>query len=119
MRLHDNGVQGTRDIVTFFGADFIDVMKLICKIQLSSGTTELVDIEMLNFIKNLVFASIPKTSEEHVCNTANITPSQLEHIMPPKALSPLQEEMMSHHTCLHHLSWPKLISMVETGEIQS
>ena len=41
---------------------------------------------------------------------------EMEHIMLPKALLPLQEEMMSHHTRLHPLPWPKLISMSDAGE---
>jgi hypothetical protein len=39
--------------------------------------------------------------------------------MHPKALSPLQEEMMSHHTRLHHLPFPKLIVISQAGEIPS
>ncbi len=35
MCLRYNDGQGTRDIVTFFGADFIDGMQLKCKIQKS------------------------------------------------------------------------------------
>jgi hypothetical protein len=38
-------------------------------------------------------------------------------IVHPQALSPLQEEMMSHHCCLHHTLFPKLIVMAELGEI--
>jgi hypothetical protein len=35
----------------------------------------------------------------------------------PKALSPLQEEMMSHNYQLHHLPFSQLIIMAESGEI--
>ncbi len=41
----------------------------------------------------------------------------MEHILHPKALSLLQEEMMSHHTRLHHLPFPKLLAMAKAGEI--
>jgi hypothetical protein len=54
---------------------------------------------------------------DYIHESELITPSQLEHIMHPKAPSPLQEEMMSHHTRLHHLSFLKLIVMAEAGEI--
>ncbi len=74
-------------------------------------------METLNFIENPDIASIQQTSADYVCKSELITPSQLEHIMHPKALSPLQEEMMSHHTRLHHLPFPKQISMAEAGEI--
>ncbi len=46
----------------------------------------------------------------------NIEPSQLEHILSLQSLSPLQEEMMSHHCHLHHMPFPKLITMAEKGE---
>ncbi len=98
MRLRYNDVQGTRDIVTFLGADFIDGMQLKCKIQKSDESEILVDLETLNFIENPDIASIPQTLADYIRKSKLITPSQLEHIMHPKALSPLQEEMMSHHT---------------------
>jgi hypothetical protein len=84
--------------VTFLGADFVDDMQLKCKIRKSDESEVLVDLETLNFIENPDIASIPQTSEDYVQDSELITPSQLEHIMHPKALSPLQEEMMSHHT---------------------
>jgi hypothetical protein len=57
----------------------------------------LVDIETLNFIENPDIALIPETSADYFWECGVMTPSQLEHILHPKALSPLQEEMMSHH----------------------
>jgi len=117
MRLRYNDGQGTRDIVTFFGADFVDDMQLKCKIRKSDKSEILVDLETLNFIEDPVIASIPQTSEDYVRESELITPSQLEHIMHPKTLSPLQEEMMGHYTRLHHLPIPKLIVMAEAGEI--
>jgi hypothetical protein len=53
------------------------------------------DIELL---ENPDIASIPQTLADYIRKSEHITPLQLEHIMHPKALSPLQEEMMSHHT---------------------
>jgi hypothetical protein len=76
-----------------------------------------VNLETLNFIENPDIASIPQTLADYICKSKHITPLALEHIMHPKALSPLQEEMMSHHTQLHHLPFPKLIAMAEAGEI--
>jgi hypothetical protein len=76
-----------------------------------------VDPETLNFIENPDIALIPQTLEEYCRDCTNIKPSNLEHILNPKMLSPLQEEMMSHHYCLHHLHFPKLIVMAENGEI--
>jgi hypothetical protein len=46
-----------------------------------------------------------------------LDPSDLEKVVHPQALSPLQEEMMSHHCCLHHTPFPRLIVMAELGEI--
>ncbi len=98
MRLRYNDGQGTQDIVTFLGADFIDGMQLKCKIQKSDESEILVNLETLNFIENPDIASIPQTLADYIRKRELITPLQLEHIMHPKALSPLQEEMMSHHT---------------------
>ncbi len=98
MRLCYNDGQRTQDIVTFLGADFIEDMQLKCKIQKSDDLVILVKLETLNFIDNLDIASIPQTSEDYVCQSENIEPSQMEHIMHPKTLLPLQKEMMSYHT---------------------
>jgi hypothetical protein len=66
MRLCYNDGQGTRDIVTFLGADFVDDMQLKCKIRKSDESEILVDLETLNFIENPDIASIPQTSEDYV-----------------------------------------------------
>jgi len=87
-------------------------MQIKCQIKLSNDSVILVDPESLNFIENPDITSIPQTSQEYCCKCKNIEPSQLEHI-----LSPLQEEMMSHHCRLHHTPFPKLITMAENGEI--
>jgi hypothetical protein len=87
MKLRYNDGLGTQDIVTFLGTNFVEDMRLKCKIRLT-----------LNFIENPDIASIPETSEDYFQESTVITPSQLEHILHPKALSLLQEEMMSHHT---------------------
>jgi len=61
-----NDGQGTRDIVTFLGADFVDGIHLKCKIRKSDESETLVDLETLNFIENPDIASIPQTSEDYV-----------------------------------------------------
>ncbi len=63
MRLRYNDGQGTRDIVTFLGADFVEDLQLKCKIRKSDESETLVDLETLNFIENPDIASIPQTSE--------------------------------------------------------
>ncbi len=103
--------------MTFLGADFIDDMQLQCKIQKSNDSVILINLETLNLIENPDIASIPQTLADYIRESEHITPLQLEHILHPKALSPLQEEMMSHHTRLHHLPFPKLIAMAEAEEI--
>ena len=117
MGLRYNDGQGTRDIVTFLGADFIEDMQLKCKIQKSDDSVILVDLETLNFIDNPDIALIPQTLADYVCKSENIEPLQMEHIMHPKTFLPLQEKMMSYHTRLHHLQFPKLIAMANAGEI--
>ncbi len=92
-------------------------MQLKCQIKLSDKSILLVDPETLNFIENPDIALIPQTSEEYCQDCANIKPSNMRHILNPTMLSLLQEEMMSHHYCLHHLHFPKLIVMAENGEI--
>jgi hypothetical protein len=83
----------------------------------SSKSILLVDPETLYFIENPAIPLIPQTLEEYCRDCTNIKPSNLQHILNPKMLSPLQEEMMSYHYCLHHLHFPKLIVMAENGEI--
>ncbi len=82
----------------------------------SNDSIIIVNLKTLNFIENPDIASIPQTLADYICKSKYITPLQLEHIMHPKALSPLQEEMISNHTGLHHLPFPKLIPMAEAGE---
>jgi hypothetical protein len=98
MKLRYNDGSGTQDIVTLLSSDFIEDMRLKCKIKLSNDSVILVDPETLNFIENPDIALIPQTSSDYIQDSANITPLQMEHIMYPKALSPLQEEKISHHT---------------------
>jgi hypothetical protein len=117
MKLKYNDGQGTRDIVTFLGADFGEAMQIKCQIKLSNDLVIFVDPESLNFIENPDIASIPQTSQEYCRECKNIEPSHLEHILSPQSLSPLQEEMMSHHCRLHHTPFPKIITMAENGEI--
>ena len=103
--------------MTFLGADFGKAMQIKCQIKLSNDLVIFVDPESLNFIENPDIASILQTSQEYCRECENIESSQLEHILSPQSLSPLQEEMMSHHCRLHHTPFPKLITMAENGEI--
>jgi hypothetical protein len=116
MRLHYNKNR-TQDIVTFVGADFVDDMQIKCKVKLLNNNIILVGPESLNFIANPDIASIPQTSEEYYQELENIEPLQLEHLLAPQSLSPLQEEMMSHHHWLHHMHFHKSIVMAEKGII--
>jgi hypothetical protein len=52
MKLRYNDGNGTKDIVTFLGDNFIDGMQLKCNVRLSDDSTKLVDPETLNFIEN-------------------------------------------------------------------
>jgi hypothetical protein len=108
---------GTRDIVTFIGVDFIDGMQLKCNIRLLDDSTKLVDPEMLDFIENPDIAIIPQTPEEYCRDATNLNPLDLENILKPITLSPLQEEMLSYHYWLHHEPFPKLITLAEKGKI--
>ncbi len=117
MKLRYNDGLGTQNIVTFLGINFIEDMRLKCKIRLLNDLVIPVDIKKLNFIENPDIASIRETSKDYFQESTVIKPSQIEHILHPRALSPLQEEMMSHHTWLHLLPFPQLIVMVELGEI--
>jgi hypothetical protein len=97
MKVSCNNGNGTRDFVIFVGADFFDEMQIKCKIKLSDNRTILFDPEMLNFIENPDIASIPLTSEDYCQEIEHIEPSQLEHLLTLQSLSPLQEEIISHH----------------------
>jgi hypothetical protein len=111
MRLWYNDGNKTRDVVMFIGADFVDDMQIKCRVKLSNDMIMLVDPETLNFIENPDVVSIPQTSEEYSQESMHIPLSQLEHLISPKSLSPLQEEMLSYHYWLHHTPFPKLIIM--------
>jgi hypothetical protein len=97
MHLRYNDGKGTRDVVKFLGAVFVDDMQIKCSVQLSDDTVILVDPETLNFIANPDVASIPQTSHNYLCESENVSQSQLQMLLSPKNLSPLQEEMLSHH----------------------
>jgi hypothetical protein len=117
MHLNYNNGRGTQDIVTFFKADFVEDMQIKCQIKLSNDSVILVDLETLNFIANPDIDLIPQTSVDYCRDCKNIETSQLVYILSPQSLSPLQEEMMSHHCHLHRTPFPKLITMAEKGEI--
>jgi hypothetical protein len=53
--------------VTFLGTNFVEDMRLKCKIRLSNDMFILVDIKTLNFIENpdIDIASIPETSKDY------------------------------------------------------
>ena len=63
--------------MTFLGTDFVEDMRLKCKIRLSNDLVILDDIETLNFIENPDIASIPETSEDYFQESIVIAPSQL------------------------------------------
>ncbi len=117
MKLRYNDGSGTRDVVTFIGVDFVDDMQIRCKIRLSNNSIILVDPETLNFLENPDIASIPQTSEDYCQEIQSVDPSQVEHLLTPQSLLPLQEEMMSHHYQLHHMHFPQLIVLAEKGII--
>ena len=91
MKLRYNDGNGLCDVVQFIGVYFIDGMQLKCNIKLSDDSTKLVDPEMLDFIDNPDIAVIPQTSEDYCRDAVNLKPLDLEHIMKPITLSPLQE----------------------------
>ena len=72
MHLHYNDGKGTRDVVKFIGADFVDDMQIKCSVQLSDDTVLLVDLETLNFIENPDIASIPQTPDDYLRESENI-----------------------------------------------
>ncbi len=61
MKLQYNDGNGTRDIITFLGIDYIDDMQLVCMIRRLDDTEMMVAPELLNFIENPDIASIPQT----------------------------------------------------------
>jgi hypothetical protein len=68
----------------------------------------LVDPETLNIIKNPDIALIQQTFEDYNWESKKILTSQLQNLLSPKSLSPLQEEMLSHYKWLHHTPFPKI-----------
>jgi hypothetical protein len=117
MKLRYNNANGIRDIVIFLEIDYIDDMRMACHIQQSDGTEFLAVPQMLIFIENPDIASIPQANKEYYDKCHYLDPSDLEQIVCPQALSPLQGEMMSHHCRLYHTPFPQLIFMAELGEI--
>jgi hypothetical protein len=61
MKLQYNDGNGTQDIITFLGIDYIDDMQFVCMIRHSDDTKMMVAPELLNFIANPDIASIPQT----------------------------------------------------------
>jgi hypothetical protein len=49
LKLRYNDGSGTKNIVTFLGSDFVENMRLKCKIKLSNDSVILVDPETLNY----------------------------------------------------------------------
>jgi hypothetical protein len=97
--------------------DYVHDMQMDCHVQKSDGTKLLAVPQMLNFIENPDTASIPQTNKEYYDECHYLDPSDLEQIVHSQVLSPLHEEMMSHHCHLHHTPFPQLIVMAELGEI--
>jgi hypothetical protein len=117
MKLLYNSGNGVKDVVTFLGNDYVDGMQRRCNIQRSNGTTLLVIPETLAFIENPDIASIPETTEQFASDARTLTTKQLKDISQPQTLSPLQEEMMSYHTRMHHLPFPKMLVLAENGTL--
>jgi hypothetical protein len=92
-------------------------MQIKCKVKFSDNTVALVAPETLNFIENPDVAEIPQTLKDYLCETQHISQAQLQDLVSPKSLSPLQEEMLSHHNGLHHIPFPRLIVMAEKGKL--
>ena len=77
----------------FLDIDYVHDMQMFCLIRRSDDTELLVVLEMLNFIENPDIASISQTNEEYYKECHYLDPSDLEQIVHPQALSPLQEEI--------------------------
>ena len=99
------------------GPDYGPNMQRLCKVKRSDGSTAVVYPQMLNYIENPDIASIPQTSEQYCRECETVKPGEIAHILNPTSLSPLQEEMMSYHYRLHHLPFPKMITLAELGRI--
>ncbi len=97
--------------------NYVDDMQMVCHIQWSDGTKLLAVPQMLNFSENSDIASIPQTNKEYYDKCHYLDPSDLEQIVRSQALSPLQEDLISHHCHLHNTPFSRLIVMAELGEI--
>jgi hypothetical protein len=98
MKLCYNDGNGTRDVVCFLGINFIDGMQLKCNIKFSDDSTKLVDPETLDFIENPDIAIIPQTLEDYCRDAANLTPSDLEHILVVSCLELYRTYILSYST---------------------
>ena len=108
---------GSKELVTFIGVDFVNGMQQEYNMQKSDGLTITAYPESLHLIENPDVASIPQTTEAYCRDYQDVTPSQLEQILNPKPLSPLQKEIKSYRNRLHHLTFPKLLMLADKGEI--
>ena len=107
-----------KELVTFKGVAFVDKTEQHCKVQQKDGYLALICPELLHFIKNTDIASIPQMSEDYCRECLSVDPTQIKHILNPKPMSPLQEELMQYRTCLHHLPFPQLILLAEKERSQ-
>jgi hypothetical protein len=75
MKLQYNHGNGTRDIVTFLGVNYIDDMQMVCLIQWLDDTKLFVVPQMLNSIENLDITSIPQTNNKYYEECHYLDPS--------------------------------------------
>jgi hypothetical protein len=108
MHLHYNGGKGTRDVVKFLGADFVDDMQIKCLIQLSNDTILLVDPETLNFIENPDVASIPQMTDDYIHEIQHISTLQMQNLVSPISISPLQEERVESQQSITSYSFSEV-----------
>ena len=88
-----------------------------CKVATKDGKELTVPSDYLHYVENPDIASIPQVSEDYCRECNNITKQDLAHILQPKSLSPLQEEIMSYHIKMHHIPFNQLIVLAEKGKI--
>ena len=108
--VHNDG-SGSKSLVTYLRADFIDGQNK-WKDQKAEGTMLLVTFNTLHFVENSDIASISQSKLNGWRKCSQIPAEDFKSMLNSKPVSPLQEGMMSHHIRLQHPPFHKLLILL-------
>ena len=85
-------------------------------IRHADGTQSHVNQSHLSLLNQIGFKNIPKMLLDYCQGVGTgITQEQTQQLAYPRVLSPQQQELMSWHHCLYHLSFHRIFMMAKRG----